>query len=293
GHTPLALLEERAERRQIIPPGLQRNRVNVIPPEDMRELRLALVDKVANMRARRAIGRVDFNLIASFGVLQSDDADVRQRLFPLIVNTDRDKIVPSPAPGERSREIRRLKIRDKKDHCAACNNLIQIIECQRRFRTASLRLKKQNLTNKTQGMRPTFFRRNKKLNAICEKNEANLVVVPNGAESEQAGDLCGQFTLGLRNASEISGCANIDNEHHSKLALLCKFFYKSCAQTGGHVPVDRANFIARLVFAHIFKIHSTALKDTMVITRESGFDQTARLDLERPDLFENLSGVHE
>src|SRR5437773_5283576 len=130
------------------------------------------------------------------------------------MNMDGDEIVPSPAHCQRSRKIGRLKIRDEKHNCTSCDDLIQVIERQRWFRSASLRFEKQNLTDEPQSMGPAFFWRNEKFNAIGKENEADLVIVSDRAEGEQAGDLCGQLTLGLYCAAKISRSANIDNQHH-------------------------------------------------------------------------------
>ena len=62
---------------------------------------------------------------------------------------------------------------------------------------APLRLKKQNLADKSQRVGPAFFRRDKKLDAIAEEKESDLVVVSNGAEGEQTGDLGRELALGL------------------------------------------------------------------------------------------------
>jgi hypothetical protein len=64
-------------------------------------------------------------------------------------------------------------------------------------------LEKQDLANESQRMRPAFFWWNKKLDAIREKNEPNLIVVPDRTESEQAGDFRGQLAFGLCCAPKI------------------------------------------------------------------------------------------
>ena len=123
----LALFEERPKRRQIILPGVQRDRVDIIPPQGTRKLCSLLSDQIRETRPRRAIGRVDLDLFACLGVLQSNDADIRQRFFPFVLNVDGDEIVSPAAYRERSRKIRRLKIRDEEDHCAPGDDLVQII----------------------------------------------------------------------------------------------------------------------------------------------------------------------
>ena len=141
-------------------------------------------------------------------------------------------------------------------------------------------------------MRAAFLWRNKKFNPIGEEDETDFVVIADRAECKQTRDFRSQLALGLRNTSEVPGCADVDNEHHGEFTFLCKFFYECGAQARRHVPVDCANFVTWLVFAHIFKIHSSAFEDAVVIAGERGFDQTARLDFEGPDLFENLGRVH-
>ena len=60
----------------------------------------------------------------------------------------------------------------------------------------------------------------------------------------------------------------------------------------GDIPVDRPNFVARLVFTNVFKVHSAAFEDAVVIAGKCGLDEAPRFYLEGSDFFENLSGVH-
>src|SRR5919106_4683545 len=291
-HPALALLEERPQRRQIILPGLQRDCVNIISPERARKLCSLFIDQIRETLPRPAIRCVDLDLISGLGIFQSNDADIRQRLFAFIVDVDRNEIMSPPAYRQRPRKIRHLKIRNEKDHRAARDDFVQIIERQCRFCPASLRFKKQNLADQPQGVRPALLWRNKKFNAICEENEAHLVVIPDCAEGEQTGDFRGQLALGLGYASEISRGAHIDNKHDSKLTFLGKFFYKRGAHPCCHVPIDGAYFIARLILAHIFKIHPTPFKHAVVVPGEGGLDQTACFDFQRPNFLENLGRFH-
>ena len=92
------------------------------------------------------------------------------------------EIVSPPTYRERSREIRRLKIGDEKDNRAPCYDLIQIIKRERRLRPAPLRLEKQNLADEPQRVRSAFFWWNKKLDAIGEEKQSDLIVVFNRTE---------------------------------------------------------------------------------------------------------------
>ena len=117
---------------------------------------------------------------------------------------DGHEIVPPPAHGQRSRKIGRLKIRYEKNDRTPRHDLVQVIKCQRRLRAASLRLKKQNLPDEPQCVRAALFWWDKKLDAIREENQPNLIVVPNRAEGEQTRNLRRQLAFGLRCAAKIS-----------------------------------------------------------------------------------------
>src|SRR5256885_1798811 len=65
----LPLFEKRAQRWQIIFSSLQRDRINVVPPQSMGEFCVTPTDKVHKERARFAISCVDLYLFSSLGVL--------------------------------------------------------------------------------------------------------------------------------------------------------------------------------------------------------------------------------
>src|SRR5215813_2324790 len=93
----LALFEKRTQLRQVILASLQGDGVDIIPAKDARKFVVPLLDKSAETRSRVAVGRVDFNLIASLGILKSNNAYVWQHLLALIMNMDRYEIMPPSA----------------------------------------------------------------------------------------------------------------------------------------------------------------------------------------------------
>src|SRR5262249_15619407 len=92
----------------------------------------------------------------------------------------------------------------------------------------------------------------------------------------------------LRGAAKISGSAHIHDKHYCQLAFLGEFFHKSAAHPRSDVPIDRANFVAWLILAYVFKIHSTTFENAVVIAGERGFDQTARFDFKRANLLKDF-----
>src|SRR5206468_2044173 len=287
-----ALLKKRAKRREVIPPCLQCDRINIVPPERVRKFCFTSADKLAKERTRSAISGIDLQLLSGFGILQRDDADIRQYPFSFVFNVDGYEIVPPSAHSEGLRKIRCLKIRDEKDDRAPCHNFVEVIKRQRRFRAASLRLEKQNLANESQRVRSAFFRRDKKFHAIGEEDEPDFVVVPDCTEGEQACNFCRQFPLGLCRAAKIPRRTHVDDQHHRKLSLFREFFHKRVAHPRRNIPVDGANLVAGLIFPDVLKIHAAAFEDAMVVAGECSLDQAAGLDLECPDFFENLGCVH-
>ncbi len=64
-----ALFEKRAQRRQIIFSSLQRDRIDVVPPQRAGKFRIAATDKIHKETARFAIRCVDLDLFTGLGVL--------------------------------------------------------------------------------------------------------------------------------------------------------------------------------------------------------------------------------
>ena len=115
-----------------------------------------------------------------------------------------------------------------------------------------------------------FFGGMKSSTRSREKKQADFVVVSDGAEGEQTRDFGGKFALRLRDAAKISRRADVHHQHDGQLALFREFFDEGSAKPRGHVPIDRANFVAGLIFAHIFEIHAAPFEDAVVIAGESG-----------------------
>ena len=136
-----------------------------------------------------------------------------------------------------------------------------------------------------------FLRRDEKFDLIGEEEQADLVVIADGTESEQAGDFGGELALRLRGAAEISRGAHIHDQHDGEFAFFGEFFDKRGAHPRGDVPIDRANFVAGLILAHILEVHPASFEDTVVIAGEGGLDETAGFDFESADFLRISAGV--
>ncbi len=91
-------------------------------------------------------------------------------------------------------------------------------------------------------------------------------------------------------AAEISRSAHVHHQHDRQLALLGEFLDEGGPEPRGHVPIDRADLVARLIFAHFLEVHPASFEDAVVIAGEDGLDETLGLDLERADFLQDVRG---
>lgn len=91
----LALFEESSQGWEVIISGAQRNRVNIVSAEDMTDFRAPGLSGFVKPNPGSTITGIDFNLLASLGIFERDDANIRESLLALVVDPDRDEIVPS------------------------------------------------------------------------------------------------------------------------------------------------------------------------------------------------------
>src|ERR1700722_16435448 len=59
-----------------------------------------------------------------------------------------------------------------------------------------------------------------------------------------------------------------------------------------HVPVNRADFVARLVFAHLLEIHPLPLEHAMVLAAHCFGNRARGAQLDLPDFLEDFAGDH-
>jgi hypothetical protein len=58
------------------------------------------------------------------------------------------------------------------------------------------------------------------------------------------------------------------------------------------IPVDRTDFVTRLVLTDLVKIHALALENAVVLPGQSLADQPVGPDLNLPNLLKNFAGNH-
>src|SRR4029077_18090303 len=121
-----ALFKKRAQRRQIILAGLERNSINIVPSERARKLRFESSDEICKNSSRLAICCIDLDLFARFGILQGNDADVWQRFFAFVLDLNCYEIVPPRAQRRLTRDVCHLKSGDENYARELSHNFVEI-----------------------------------------------------------------------------------------------------------------------------------------------------------------------
>src|SRR5207253_9303287 len=128
---------------------------------------------------------------------------------------------------------------------------------------------------------------------VGEGDEADAVVVADGAEGEDGGQLGGDLALLLEEGAELVAAAAVDEEHDGQLALLDEALDEGVAHAGGDVPVDGADVVAGLIGADLLEGHARALENAVILTAEQVLDGMTRPELQVSDLAEHLAGEHD
>ena len=128
-----------------------------------------------------------------------------------------------------------------------------------------------------------FLRRDKFLHLVGEEDDAHLVVVLYGRESECRGYFGHRVTFHLVDRTEVTAATDIDEQHHRQLAFLFIDLDVGAVHARRYVPVDGAHVIAWLIFAHLAERHTTTFKLAVVFACEDILAQPVGLDLYLPN----------
>ncbi len=285
--------------------GAHFNRVNVGGTQRAQHLLLMAGALFGKGVALAGIERVDLQQLARFGVCQHQPAQRRQLHFKTVHHLDGDHVVPPvglpqrrqrvwpqrrgrqmaagslPAGFHGSRALLEKEIRDHHHDGMAMGQAVQYVKRLAESGSAPGRLEEQDFADDPQHVAASLLGRDILFHFFGEKDQAHLVVVADGGESEHRGDLGGHLALGLRAGPENSRSAQIHQQHEGQLAFLHIFFDEGMVHPRRHVPINGADIVARLVFAHLLEVHALPLEDAMILPAERLGDQPrgAQLDL--------------
>ena len=112
------------------------------------------------------------------------------------------------------------------------------------------------------------------------------------AENARRAQISAWISRELPFGAELTRAGEVDQEEDGQLALFDVLLDVGMTCAGGHVPVDGADVVAELVFAHLGELHPAALEDGVVLAGQRLVHQPVGADLDPPHLPENLRGQH-
>jgi len=161
---------------------------------------------------------------------------------------------------------------------AALDDLCQVLHGLLHIRAMARRFEVQEFANDVKDMLASFLGRYELLDAVGEEDDADLVVVLNGAEGQRGSDLGLHIALCLHDGTEIKAAADIHQEHDREFALLLEDLDIRLVEASGHIPLDVPDVVAILIFSHLAEGHTATLEGRMVFARKDVVRKAASLD---------------
>ena len=190
--------------------------------------------------------------------------------------------------AKRRLEVEIKKVRDYEDHVALLRHVREVVRDARDLRRRAARLGEQKLTYDVQQMMTTLLRRDELADPVREQDQAHAVVVVERGHGKQRGDVRGELAFGEAAGAEPRARGDVDREIDVELALLAVFLDVRDVHAGGHVPVDGADIVTRLVLADLFEVEPRSTKHASVRPDERLVREDPRLDLDLLDHAEDL-----
>ena len=153
-------------------------------------------------------------------------------------------------------------------------------------------LEVEQFANYPQNVLPSLLGRDEDLHLVCENQESHAVVVLYGGEGQERRYLDPDLPLHLGTAAKAARSAGVDHEHHGELAFLLEHLDIGSTHPGGHVPIDGADIVPRLVLAHLRELHPLALEYRVVVARKEIVHHGAGMNIDQVYFSENLFGNH-
>ncbi len=227
--------------------------------------------------------RVDENLVAGFGVLHYDQADVGQLELHRVIQTHGDDFVPAckqrelPAPTRLADEIRN----DEHDRAALdhrvrrCEQLGEI-----GFLAGRRGLHSLHSIEHVQHVTPAVARRDHFVSLMGVQNGADSIAVAREQTREHGDELGRQLALAHFARTEVDRARKIENEPGGDFAILLKLAHVRRLQARGDVPVDVAHVVVQLIFAQVREIESEATKERSIVALQQPVEPPQHGELE-------------
>src|SRR5205085_3627732 len=138
------------------------------------------------------------------------------------------------------------------------------------------------------GVGGALARRDDLLDAVGEVDQADAVVVVQGGEGEQGGQLGDDLAHRLAAGAAAEAGRGVHEEQDGQLALLDVPLEERLAHAGGDVPVDGPDVVAGLVGADVGEGQAGALEGAVVLAAEQVLDGPAGAEVQAADLADDV-----
>ena len=284
--------EKREQRIDVAVLGVHHDLVEAEPTEEFPALRIVGVHLRGEGGAHRRMRGVDLDDLTRFGILQPCGTDIGEHPLRGIFERHGDDVMALRQPRQRLLEIVGEKVGREEDHRAMGEQAHEAVDRDGHRRAAADRRGGHEIANEAQRVLASLACRECVLHAIGEHQQADAIVVARGRQRQHASHLDREFMLEVRAGTETRRPRHVDHEHDRELALLDVALDERTAHAGRHIPVDRADLIAGLIFADFGELHPLPLEERAILTGEARIDQPPRAHFNAAHLPEHLGRCH-
>jgi len=217
---------------------------------------------------------------AGLGVLERDEPDRGQHRLAWIVQDQRDHVVPMPEGAERRFEIHVKEVTEDEDDVPFLRDVREQIGGARDLGARPARLREQQLADDTEEVIPALPRWEELADTVGEEHQPDPVVVVQRGHREERRDIGGKLALGDARRPEPGARRDVHGEEDVELALLAVLLDVRNVHPRGHVPVNAADVVPRLVLADLLEVEPGSPKDAPIGADERLVGEDARFDLD-------------
>jgi hypothetical protein len=272
---PLELEPERAGGGEV-------DHVDAGAVEEIIGLPAALGGLLLETPAEASRARVEQRPSSGLGVLQLHEADIGEGPLAGVLGAEGDDVVPAAEHGERAGDAtalvvarasgRREEVAGDEDDRPLVEDRSQCLQGLAERGARARGLGAQKLAEHAEEVPGPLARGQVEIDVVAEAHQAHAVVVAEGGVGEGGAGLGDEAVLGLRDRPEQARGGGVDEQDDGELALLDEPLDEGLAGSGGDVPVDVADIVARLVLADLGELDALAEEGGVVLAREQIVD---------------------
>ena len=174
---------------------------------------------------------------------------------------------------------RREKIADQEHDPAPAQHALFLLEHGGEIAATVARPGRDHLAHHAQDMLPALARGEPQAGLLAEQGQAHTILRLQRSEAHQRAELRRRLALGPLPAAEVHRAALVDDQVHHEFALFRIRLDEGLAGARGHVPIDAAHVVARLVGAHLLELESRAAEGAAIAARKRRAHHAVRADL--------------